>query len=105
MTHRILIDESSLTPRRGASGNLRPIRSGAFFLLALGMIGILGCFGNSGSPKSSGDTTSGGGLTPEGTEPDFHLRDVNPHSARLGELVSPRDYSGSISAWYFGHAG
>jgi hypothetical protein len=35
---------------------------------------------------------------------EFSLQDVNPNSARSGEMVSPRDYVGSVSAWYFGHA-
>lgn len=37
-------------------------------------------------------------------KPDFHLQDVNPNSARSGQAVSPRDYLGKVSAWYFGHA-
>jgi hypothetical protein len=36
--------------------------------------------------------------------PDFHLTDVNPNSATAGQAVSPRDYLGKVSAWYFGHA-
>ena len=36
--------------------------------------------------------------------PDFTLSDVNSSSARYGEDVSPRDYLGRVSAWYFGHA-
>lgn len=35
---------------------------------------------------------------------DFALEDVNPESPRYGELVSPRDYIGQVSAWYFGHS-
>lgn len=37
-------------------------------------------------------------------KPDFHLVDVNVNSARHGDLVSPRDYLGAVSGWYFGHA-
>ena len=37
--------------------------------------------------------------------PDFSLVDVNPNSASHGQPVSPRQYLGKISAWYFGHAG
>ena len=37
--------------------------------------------------------------------PDFQLRDLNPHSARSGQTVSPRDYRLQISAYYFGAAG
>ncbi len=36
--------------------------------------------------------------------PEFSLVDVNEDSARFGEAVSPRDYLGQISAWYFGRA-
>ena len=36
--------------------------------------------------------------------PDFSVRDVNPTSPRHDENVSPRDYVGGVSAWYFGHA-
>jgi hypothetical protein len=37
--------------------------------------------------------------------PDFSLLDVNPNSATHDQNVSPRDYIGKISCWYFGHAG
>lgn len=36
--------------------------------------------------------------------PDFSVVDVNADSARYQETVSPRDYLGQISAWYFGSA-
>ena len=36
--------------------------------------------------------------------PDFQLEDVNASSATSGQLVSPRDYLGQVSGWYFGHA-
>jgi hypothetical protein len=36
--------------------------------------------------------------------PDFDLVDVNPASERAGQVVSPRDYLGKVSAWYFGAA-
>jgi hypothetical protein len=35
---------------------------------------------------------------------DFSLDDTNPTSPRFGTSVSPRDYLGQISAWYFGTA-
>jgi hypothetical protein len=42
---------------------------------------------------------------PSGTRvPDFSLPDVNPASPTAGTDVSPRDYEGKVSAWYFGHA-
>jgi hypothetical protein len=36
--------------------------------------------------------------------PDFQLADLNPTSARTGEVVSPRDYLEKVSGWYFTHA-
>jgi hypothetical protein len=42
---------------------------------------------------------------PVGDEiPDFALTDVNPNSATHDSTISPRDYLGDVSAWYFGHA-
>ncbi|MEM8678941.1 MAG: hypothetical protein AAGF97_06300 [Planctomycetota bacterium] len=35
---------------------------------------------------------------------DFSLIDVNPTSKTYNQPVSPRDYLGQVSAWYFGHA-
>jgi hypothetical protein len=36
--------------------------------------------------------------------PDFQLVDVNATSPTYNETVSPRDFLGQVSAWYFGHA-
>lgn len=36
--------------------------------------------------------------------PAFSLLDQNPASPRFQDSVSPDDYLGSRSAWYFGHA-
>jgi hypothetical protein len=38
------------------------------------------------------------------TVADFQLEDVNPSSATNGQLVSPRDFQGMISGWYFGRS-
>ncbi|MEM7317023.1 MAG: hypothetical protein AAF497_28150 [Planctomycetota bacterium] len=35
---------------------------------------------------------------------DFLLADVNTTSARYDDSVSPRDYMGQVSGWYFGHS-
>ena len=35
---------------------------------------------------------------------DFSLVDVNPTSETFNQTVSPRDYIGQTSAWYFGHS-
>ena len=36
--------------------------------------------------------------------PDFSLVDVNETSASYNQSISPRDYTGQTSAWYFGHS-
>jgi hypothetical protein len=36
--------------------------------------------------------------------PGFALVDVNVHSPTYRRIVSPRDFVGMASAWYFGHA-
>jgi hypothetical protein len=36
--------------------------------------------------------------------PEFSLTDVNETSPTFGQNVSPSDYLGEVSAWYFGHA-
>jgi len=41
---------------------------------------------------------------PENAAPDFSVIDINPGSPRYDEMVSPRNYVGQISAWYFGHS-
>jgi hypothetical protein len=35
---------------------------------------------------------------------DFSLPDQNPTSARSGQAISPRDYLGDVSGWYFIHS-
>lgn len=35
-------------------------------------------------------------------QPAFALADVNPGSERAGEVISPRNYTQQITAWYFG---
>jgi cyclophilin family peptidyl-prolyl cis-trans isomerase len=37
-------------------------------------------------------------------QPNFQLTDVNPNSATANRPVSPRDYLGTLSAWYFTHS-
>jgi hypothetical protein len=43
-------------------------------------------------------------LDPNEPVPDFSVLDVNPNSSTTGQPVSPRNYVGKVSAWYFGHA-
>ncbi len=35
--------------------------------------------------------------------PDFQLVDVNTNSDLHDEMISPRDYMGRVSGWYFIH--
>jgi hypothetical protein len=73
-----------LTPGRCA-------RSRGFFLALL--LTLIGC----------GRDTPGANPA-QGALPGFSAVDVNVNSARYQEAVSPRDYLGQISAWYFGHS-
>jgi hypothetical protein len=57
------------------------------------------CGGSDSPPTSTGPPPEVGEVMP-----DFALLDVNPGSPRSGQVVSPRDYLGQVSAWYFGHA-
>lgn len=45
-----------------------------------------------------------GYVVPVDARPDFLLTDLNPASLRFDEPVSPRDYLGKVSGWYFGHS-
>ncbi len=45
------------------------------------------------------------GACRDGEVPNFHLIDQNPASRTYAETVSPRDFIGQVSAWYFGNAG
>jgi len=56
---------------------------------------LAGCFGKKDDPvRPPADQPA----------PDFSLVDQNPNSTTAGKPVSPRQYLGKVSAWYFGHA-
>jgi hypothetical protein len=63
-----------------------------------------------GTPRP--DSNEAGPSTPEDAQsgaeakevPAFSLEDVNPSSPGHGKRVSPNDYAGSVSAWYFSAA-
>jgi hypothetical protein len=70
-----------------------------------GMAGAGGMGGMGGMLAQGGMAGTGGQGGSEPTiAPDFAIADVNPNSATSGQLVSPRDHLGSVSAWYFGHS-
>jgi hypothetical protein len=52
---------------------------------------------------AAGDGTDSNGVS-DNALADFSLTDVNPQSARYQQTVSPRDYLGQVSAWYYGHS-
>lgn len=68
--------------------------------------GIAGMGGTAGAGgmAGAGGTAGAGGSMAAAPKPDFGLTDVNPNSPTSGKIVSPRDYLGQVSAWYFGHA-
>jgi hypothetical protein len=70
-------------------------RIGATFSAALL---ATGCGGGSPTPPAGPSMPAGEMVAA------FSLPDVNPASPRFGQVVSPRDYLGQVSAWYFGHA-
>ena len=51
-----------------------------------------------------GDGSVFEGITIGAIVPDFTLPDINPTSPSFNQIISPRDYQGTVSAWYFGHA-
>ena len=38
------------------------------------------------------------------TVANFSLTDINPTSATFGTAVSPTDFEGEVSGWYFGRS-
>ncbi len=51
------------------------------------------------------DSAHEGGTTIDAeAAPEFLLTDVNPTSSTYQQLVSPRDFVGQVSGWYFGQA-
>ena len=54
---------------------------------------LLGCTSSDDTPTAAIDAVV-----------DFALIDVNDTSLTSGLTVSPRDYLGQVSAWYFGHS-
>ncbi len=54
--------------------------------------------------KESKPTAPSASFGPGDLAPDFALQDVNPGSATSGANVSPRQYLGRVSCWFFGFA-
>jgi hypothetical protein len=71
----------------------RSLRSSARAAVVAALFLALGCGDDPVKPPPQGNVM-----------PDFSLQDVNPNSATTGQQISPRQFVGQISAWYFGHA-
>lgn len=64
----------------------------------------LACVAWAAGCSDDGDDNNPGGPGGSNAAPDFSIQDVNDTSPRFNDMVSPRDYQGQVSAWYFGHA-
>jgi hypothetical protein len=90
----------------GAGGVIASGGAGGFTGSA-GAGGVIASGGAGGALASGG---AGGALADAGADagitamPDFHLVDDNPASPSAGATISPRDFLGGVSAWYFGHS-
>lgn len=69
----------------------------------LGSLAVLAALFLAAGCSSDSDPAPSGPNTTD-PAPDFSLRNVNVNSSRFDQMVSPRDYVGQVSAWYFGHA-
>ena len=67
-----------------------------------GVGGMAGAGGMAGSGGMGGMAGAGGGMSAV-PKPDFKLIDTNPNSPTFNAEVSPSQFLGKISAWYFGH--
>jgi hypothetical protein len=70
------------------------------FVIAVALLAYAGCADKGGSS----DGLTGARELSQEAVPDFAIADVNPNSATYDQEVSPRDYLGGLSAWYFGLA-
>jgi len=97
-----------------------------FLSLFLTLVLVLACDGSAGqklgsfsdansanefdasSVADAMENTADGAIQIDASAPvvvqDFSIQDVNESSQRFEQAISPRDYLGKISAWYFGHA-
>lgn len=66
--------------------------------------GGMGGAGMGGSGMGGSGMGGSGGGTVVSAVPGFSLVDVNPASTTYNQPVSPGDYLGKVSAWYFGHS-
>jgi hypothetical protein len=73
----------------------KPAAAAGLGAIALALVAVLAACNNDSSLETS---------VPADAVADFALTDVNATSPSAGRAVSPRDYLGQVSAWYFGHS-
>jgi hypothetical protein len=56
------------------------------------------------APRWAALALAAAACAPKDPGPAPGLEDVNPGSPSFGELISPNDLRGQVSAWYFAHA-
>jgi len=67
----------------------------------LGLAVVLLCAALASACKDASPTATNDGPV---MAANFSLEDLNDSSKTSGQAISPRDYLGSVSAWYFGHS-
>ncbi|MDM7913803.1 MAG: hypothetical protein ACE15D_16985 [Candidatus Eisenbacteria bacterium] len=78
--------------------NRRAAIPALFSALLIGLLIAGGCNEKSTEPEAPGSSNDVERV------PDFTLLDQNPNSASYQDSISPREYGGEISCWYFGSA-
>jgi len=73
------------------------------FMTLLVVVGASACTAGLWDNNTDDFLVEGDGGAPAEVR-DFTLLDVNTTSASFDSPVSPRDFIGRISVWYFGHA-
>ncbi len=90
-------DGAAGTPQGGADSSLPEDAAGADVAKEAAVDAALADAGDAHTAADAADATAT-------IVPDFALTDENPASSTYQDSVSPRDYLGQVSAWYFGHA-
>ena len=76
----------------------------SLLLAVAGLLSAAGCGNDVTGPRPAPNAPDTGAVADSGAMPYFALEDVNPSSATYGRKVTPRQFLGQISAWYFGHS-
>ena len=71
---------------------------------AAAALASVGCHNDLTGARPASNAPDTGAVADSGAMPCFALEDVNPNSTTFGKQVTPRQFLGQISAWYFGHS-